>query len=593
MWAIFTEKLQKKTDESPVLKKTLLRIFTLSLALGLLFSPLAYMFFASFFQHNLLAPFILIFVIAVLLGSISSYLIFKNMLTHITLIIHELSKESPKWELLEKEYIESDIRNSYLAIKKLHMTISSQSKMVGVGELASQVAHDIRSPLVALDLLVRQITHLPEDKRIAIRNAINRIHGIANNLLALYKNKNHVPETFGESSSNIYPELISDILMSVLSEKRIQYKDNSIEFNMNIENHSYGMFASVSPLFFIRILSNLINNAVEANAKKIDINLSISTSDKMLLLDIKDNGKGISSDILNVILSGRSVTSKNDGHGLGLTTAIKTIEIEWKGRVHIKNGIQNGTCVSVALPQAQTPSWFLSKLNVDPTKLIVILDDDEFIHKVWDKRFKEINFDFHIKNMNKVNELLTSTDDFLSSVNLFLIDHELLGSSMNGIDVIEKLGIAKKSHLVTSRYDDIDIRQRCVELNLTIIPKTFAPNIPISIKSEAHIDLIFIDDNVLLTSAWTLSGIENNKKIAVYNNIQNFMVDLGKYNFDTPIYIDSDLNEKRTGQSYAHELYLEGYKNIYLATGYPDDSFPEMHWIKKIVGKEPPFMSCG
>src|SRR5579872_3842610 len=119
LWAFFTEKLHKKTDESPVLKKTLLRIFTLSLALGCLFSPLAYMLFASFSQQNILAPFILTFVIAVLLGSIGSYLVFKNMLTHITLIIHELSKEFPKWELLEKEYIESDIRNSYLAIKKL------------------------------------------------------------------------------------------------------------------------------------------------------------------------------------------------------------------------------------------------------------------------------------------------------------------------------------------------------------------------------------------------------------------------------------------------------------------------------------------
>ena len=57
------------------------------------------------------------------------------------------------------------------------------------------------------------------------------------------------------------------------------------------------------------------------------------------------------------------------------------------------------------------------------------------------------------------------------------------------------------------------------------------------------------------------------------------MADLEKYNFDTPIYIDSDLNEKRTGQSYAYELYLDGYKNIYLATGYPDDSFPEMYFL--------------
>ena len=56
-----------------------------------------------------------------------------------------------------------------------------------------------------------------------------------------------------------------------------------------------------------------------------------------------------------------------------------------------------------------------------------------------------------------------------------------------------------------------------------------------------------------------------------------------------PIYIDSYLHEVR-GEYFAKELFdLHGFKNIYLATGRSEEEFDNMYWIKKVVGKEPPF----
>lgn len=50
-------------------------------------------------------------------------------------------------------------------------------------ELAAQVAHDIRSPLAALEVVSGDVAHLPQDNRILIRSAIGRIRDIANSLL--------------------------------------------------------------------------------------------------------------------------------------------------------------------------------------------------------------------------------------------------------------------------------------------------------------------------------------------------------------------------------------------------------------------------
>lgn len=47
----------------------------------------------------------------------------------------------------------------------------------------TQVSHDIRSPLAALEMISGSINELPEEKRIIVRSAINRIRDIANSLL--------------------------------------------------------------------------------------------------------------------------------------------------------------------------------------------------------------------------------------------------------------------------------------------------------------------------------------------------------------------------------------------------------------------------
>lgn len=103
------------------------------------------------------------------------------------------------------------------------------------------------------------------------------------------------------------------------------------------------------------------------------------------------------------------------------------------------------------------------------------------------------------------------------------------------------------------------------------------------------IDLIFIDDYVGITEAWVMYGLANQKNVATFNSIKSFRSDLNKFDLETPIYVDSDLNDEMNGQDFAKELYHFGFKNIYLCTGHSPQNFSEMFWIKKIVGKEPPF----
>ena len=43
------------------------------------------------------------------------------------------------------------------------------------------------------------------------------------------------------------------------------------------------------------------------------------------------------------------------------------------------------------------------------------------------------------------------------------------------------------------------------------------------------------------------------------------------------------------GEDYAKEIFDQGFKVIYLVTGYPTSQFGVLPWIKSIVDKTPPF----
>ena len=64
-----------------------------------------------------------------------------------------------------------------------------------------------------------------------------------------------------------------------------------------------------------------------------------------------------------------------------------------------------------------------------------------------------------------------------------LIDYELLGFVETGLDLIEKLNLRDQAILVTSRYEESKIREKAKDMGIKIIPKSFAPYIPITIEN--------------------------------------------------------------------------------------------------------------
>ncbi|MGK5085834.1 HAMP domain-containing sensor histidine kinase [Bdellovibrionota bacterium FG-1] len=350
-----------------------------------------------------------------------------------------------------------------------------------MGQISSQVAHDIRSPLAALDNVIGHTTVLPEDDRILVRAAINRIKDIANNLIEKNRELKFGPRGAGEevSTSAEVPmvQLLSSLVEPLITEKRMQFRSKiGIEIDGRVNTSSYGLFAKIQPTEFKRVLSNLVNNAVEVLGDKGTVTITLATKSDQIEIRITDNGKGIPAEILAKLGQRGETHGKQGGSGLGLYHARTSVE-SWGGKLQLASEVGKGTTVIITLPQAKAPEWFVSELILTPQIPVVVLDDDSSIHGIWQGRFDSLGVAekgidvMHFSTPDELTKWVTESP--AAKTALYLADFELLGHKQTGLDLIEALKLGPQSILVTSRFEEKHIMEGCRRLGVRLIPTSF------------------------------------------------------------------------------------------------------------------------
>jgi len=256
----------------------------------------------------------------------------------------------------------------------------------------------------------------------------------------------------------------------------------------------YAMFANVQPIEFRRVVSNLVNNAVEAMDMKgtVAILLNESRHGDDICIQVIDKGKGIPKHILPKLMERGKSFGKKNGLGLGLSHAKNMIE-RWNGRFSLESELGHGTVATIIIGKSEPPDWFVSALIVAPNQKIAILDDDCSIHQTWINRFADLD----AEKSNISVDCFQSVVDYRNWAKMpeniqavHLIDFEFVGNAKNGIEIINELGIQENSVLVTSRYAEKEIRNECYCSKIRMIPKPLAGFVPIVIESENSIETI-------------------------------------------------------------------------------------------------------
>jgi signal transduction histidine kinase len=214
----------------------------------------------------------------------------------------------------------------------------ANENLVMMGEFASYIIHDLKNPLSGIYLLSDGLhRRIPPDS--SLKKYATEI------LLASQKLHDFVERTLDISRWNrvvLQPLNIGDVIEKALQE--IDGKEIPIKKELDPKipqiNADFQMLHMV--------IKNLITNATDAVNGKGHIWVKSSWVDSKVLIEIKDDGCGISNENIKTIFR-PFFSMKRQGHGLGLAMVRKAVILH-KGKIYVESKQGEGSTFSIVLP---------------------------------------------------------------------------------------------------------------------------------------------------------------------------------------------------------------------------------------------------
>ena len=234
---------------------------------------------------------------------------------------------------------ERKARGELLVMKKY---VKRVERMAVVGEMAAGLAHEIKNPLAALSgaiemLAADGIAENPDDVKLMniIQREAKRLNSLVTNFLLFAKPHKGKIQTI--ALDKILTETLRLFTAGLPDKDRIHCQSNI----------SPGVWVEMDAEYLRQILWNLLLNAAEAiretgqAAGTIAINLTPIKNNKMVKLEIIDDGCGIPPDLLDVIFD-PFYTTKSKGTGLGLSIVHRLVE-SYGGQVDVESQLGKET----------------------------------------------------------------------------------------------------------------------------------------------------------------------------------------------------------------------------------------------------------
>ncbi len=215
-------------------------------------------------------------------------------------------------------------------------------------QLARDVAHNIKSPIIAIEMMLPMLSRLPERIQKVFRDSVKEVKELTERLS---RRADALTGVDSPIAGSVLAVNLSTIVEDEVHKKQVEYLASfgtDIYFQTSIQERT--LFIGVDPTEFRAVLSNLINNAIqsyESGNGKVVVN--ISADDENCLITVSDLGRGISDDVINNLGKIEISAGKHSGRGLGLTHAYRTIS-SWNGKISIDSSCGAGTTVTIKLP---------------------------------------------------------------------------------------------------------------------------------------------------------------------------------------------------------------------------------------------------
>ncbi|MBF0396382.1 MAG: response regulator [Desulfobacterales bacterium] len=262
--------------------------------------------------------------------------------------------------IIERKHAEEMLQNKAISLEKANQELKNtmeqliqSEKLSAIGEMSASVAHELSQPLNSIKIISQSIVRDIEKERFKIENINRDIKDIISQVNKMADIIDHMRVYTRRTEFNTMKLAnINTVIETSLKFFKQQLINHDIELNINLQTELPKIF--YDPIRIEQVLVNLINNAKDAlknsgkNKKSIEIKTYGNSRD--VVIEVKDNGLGISEDLQQKIFQPFFTTKPpGKGTGLGLHVAIKIIE-EHKGKIEVYSKVGEETIFKIILP---------------------------------------------------------------------------------------------------------------------------------------------------------------------------------------------------------------------------------------------------
>jgi len=217
-------------------------------------------------------------------------------------------------------------------------------------ELVAWVSHDLRSPLAAIramaEALEDGVVDQPDDVRRYLRSIGSETDALAslvNDLFELSRISSGLVEL------DPRPIEVGQLLAEVVDGLRAASRTRDVELVVEVDE---GLVARVSPTEAMRVVRNLVDNAIRHTPAGDVVQISATSVDSMVEVSVVDACGGIPATdldrVFDVAFRGDPARARDGGAGLGLAIARSLTEAQ-DGSIAVSNH-PGGCCFSVRFP---------------------------------------------------------------------------------------------------------------------------------------------------------------------------------------------------------------------------------------------------
>jgi signal transduction histidine kinase len=362
------------------------------------------------------------------------------------------------------------IRELELALEQAQSELVDSGIERGRTETARRTAEELRPPVAALSLILQRLPDLNADSIEAAQGALTKIRAVTADMLRAAGD----PDLAGPSPEDApVAEPLLAILERVLQTKKHELRGRP---RVHIDGGALpgypGPFAKVDPVALSGVLSDLIDNAVEAliaGEGKVRMDLIEFPQKGFVELRVSDDGAGVPQEVVASLGIKRVSPSRKPGHGL--FNAFHRIK-EWGGQLTLARRPDRGTVCSIRMPLTGAPSWLATPVRLPAGARVLVLEKEPEMMNRWGNYSALVSPGLTFRLATRgVDFDAFCRESREGRPDVCFVSQELGDELINGLDLIDANRVAARSVLVTTAFENRALRRRAERLGVKILPK--------------------------------------------------------------------------------------------------------------------------